>query len=340
MKISIPEGNVHPPCDYPTIKTKDPKTWEFHSEKKGQPEAGFISQKEVLHCSDILSDHLLGETGGQATTPSGPHLDKAVCFCMPLAFSLNLNLTVGTLSTDLRGHWTFFLFPLWPHWIHLLPLLVPYCRLNCSMWGRWQVTLRTLVGGGEGGRRQTNGLPPEQPQLVLRRKPKWQCQSFLFLPFFSPPVCRLTSALSRARVLSPHLLSPEEAAFYRSHQRTSAQWTPEGLCAGEMPQGNERILGRYSATPPPPPPRAWLSHTAAFVYSKLTPLTCPETTAPSLGPHLLGHPLPAPQVWREVGTSLCICSTSCFLPHSSPLPWVGWGVLLCCLLTQSFSLFL
>lgn len=34
MKISIPEGNVHPPCDYLTIKTKDPKTWEFHNEKR------------------------------------------------------------------------------------------------------------------------------------------------------------------------------------------------------------------------------------------------------------------------------------------------------------------
>lgn len=49
--------------------------------------------KELPHSSDTFSDCLLRETGSQAMIPPGPHLDKAAWLCMPLAFSLTLNLT-------------------------------------------------------------------------------------------------------------------------------------------------------------------------------------------------------------------------------------------------------
>lgn len=59
------------PFAYQTVKTMDPERWEFPQEsqadkrKRLKPGGAFVSQEEILHSCDRLSDHLEVHTGTQ-----------------------------------------------------------------------------------------------------------------------------------------------------------------------------------------------------------------------------------------------------------------------------------
>lgn len=61
-----------------------------------QAEEHLVSKQQSSRRSDNLSDHLVGETGGETVTMGETrHPDKTAWLCAPLALYLNLNLPSG-----------------------------------------------------------------------------------------------------------------------------------------------------------------------------------------------------------------------------------------------------
>lgn len=128
--------------------------------------------KELPHSSVTFSDCLLGETGSQAMIPPGPHLDKVAWLCMPLVFTLTLNLT-GNPKHRPEGSLDLLPLPILASWNTLsFSAYRSYCWLSWPTWGRWQNSDSDCEDSGASRRRHPNHLLPEQLKLILGWKPK------------------------------------------------------------------------------------------------------------------------------------------------------------------------
>lgn len=128
---------------YQTIERADPEKLEFPNnlmllkEKADawcQPEEELVSQEEMLHSSDNLSDHHVGQTRAETITCqwwAGPHLDED-CLVMHTSCPLfNLNLLSGVWRIGVGGEGSMDI------WVPLLSVAIlnkpPFLAFHCLL---------------------------------------------------------------------------------------------------------------------------------------------------------------------------------------------------------------